>query len=455
MTPGRIPLRRILLLAACAWALSAAPTPRLWAGDSRYKADLLLIVAHPDDETVAGGLLAQMIFDRGKRVAVIYCNRGTGGGNSRGKEQAKAMGLMREIEARRALASFGINNSWFLNGRDTPGQDVFRSLQNWNHGAVLEDVVRIVRLTQPEVILTWLPHIVAGENHGDHQASGVIATEAFDLAGDPTAFPAQVAPAREATDIDNAADGLEPWQPKKLYFVSDATEPIVAEGPAFDLKAISPSRKEPYIKLAADLSVPHLTQGDVSAIALECRASGNYDKFFEYMSRFKLIFAKAVVPCAPTGDVFDGTGGGPAPFVRVRGYVPERRSGVTLELGGAYAFYRGFWPAHGIERIAKLSSSALELSAGSYLSVPLLLSNAGPGDVQVTLTAAAPEGWEAVGAETYTVPANTVLPVQTFARTGEKPTDRFLRLTWKGEGPAGHVGEVSLDVKLTEWSLPQ
>jgi len=73
------------------------------------------------------------------------------------------------------------------------------------------------------VILTWLPHFVAGENHGDHQASGVIATEAFDLAGDPTVFPAQIVAPRERLDIGNATEGLLPWQPKKIYYFSDAS----------------------------------------------------------------------------------------------------------------------------------------------------------------------------------------------------------------------------------------
>ena len=40
------------------------------------------------------------------------------------------------------------------------------------HGEALDEVVRLVRLTRPEVILTWMPAYVAGENHGDHQASG-------------------------------------------------------------------------------------------------------------------------------------------------------------------------------------------------------------------------------------------------------------------------------------------
>jgi hypothetical protein len=33
-----------------------------------------------------------------------------------------------------------------------------------------------------------MPGFFVGENHGDHQAAGVLATEAFDSAGDPTVF---------------------------------------------------------------------------------------------------------------------------------------------------------------------------------------------------------------------------------------------------------------------------
>ena len=105
----------------------------------------------------------------------------------------------------------GILDVWFLNCPDTPGKDVLHSLETWGHGASLEQVVRLVRLTRPEVILTWLPVYVAGENHDDHQAAGVLATEAFDLAGDPVAFPEQVEGPRDRTTISNYGEGLHPW----------------------------------------------------------------------------------------------------------------------------------------------------------------------------------------------------------------------------------------------------
>ena len=439
----------------CALVLFPAASRAQFPPDPRMKADILLIVAHPDDETAIGSYLAKAVFDDGKRVAIIYCNRGTGGGNSAGTEQAGALGDIREIEARRAVASFGITNVWFLNGRDTPGQDLFQSLQAWRHGAVLEDVVRLVRLTRPEVIVTWLPGFVAGENHGDHQASAVIAVEAFDCAGDPTVFPAQVTPPRERGDIANATEGLRAWQPKKIYFFSDASHEITAEGPAFDIREVSPSRKQPYYKIALALHTPHLTQADVSQPALEAEKTGDYAPIVAWLGKMHLIFGKSVVPARAQGDVFEGTGGGPVPWTRPAGYSPDARSGVSVDLGGPFAFYRDFWRAHGIERLAGIVPPEIEVAAGSYLFVPLLIRNGTADSVTVSLTSVLPASWsEASGSGSYRIAPGETLPVQTFVRAGSAKTAAAVPVTWKGAVQGRGALEVTLRATLVDWALP-
>jgi hypothetical protein len=50
------------------------------AEDDRYKADVLLVVAYPDDDVVIGGYLAQFALDAHKRIAVAYTTTGHGGG---------------------------------------------------------------------------------------------------------------------------------------------------------------------------------------------------------------------------------------------------------------------------------------------------------------------------------------------------------------------------------------
>jgi LmbE family N-acetylglucosaminyl deacetylase len=178
--------------------------------DPRFKADILVVVAHPDDETMVDAYLAREIYDQHKRIAVVFATHGEGSINEVSPEQAVAMGDIREIEGRQAVGYVGITNVWFLTGRDTLSQNVLNSLEHWGHGACLDQLVRIVRLTRPSVILTFLPDFTTGENHADHQAAGVLATEAFDLAGDPTAFPEQVSPPLNLDKNMSLTEGLQP-----------------------------------------------------------------------------------------------------------------------------------------------------------------------------------------------------------------------------------------------------
>src|SRR5215469_6542063 len=95
-----------------------APKP-----DDRFKADLLLIVAHPDDESGVSGYLAQLL-DQGKKVEAVYITHGEAGHNNMGSERGPSLGVVREMELRHAMTQLGVQNVWFLDGKDTPRQDV-------------------------------------------------------------------------------------------------------------------------------------------------------------------------------------------------------------------------------------------------------------------------------------------------------------------------------------------
>src|SRR5450432_1343919 len=217
--------------------------------DQRYKADVMVVVAHPDDEGAATAYLARAI-DQGKRVAVVFTTHGNSGSNEAGPEQATALGDIREIEARRALAFLGVANVWFLDGKDTASQNVLESLGNWGHGAALERLVRLVRLTRPEVLLTFLPGAFIGEDHGDHQAAGVLTTEAFDLAGDTATFSSQIAGSQGRQEPYQ--DNLRAWQVKKIYYFPDADsgEMFRGQGPEYAVKDVSKLLKRPYWRVS-------------------------------------------------------------------------------------------------------------------------------------------------------------------------------------------------------------
>ncbi len=442
-------------------AASQSVAPPLLLPDARYKADLLLIVAHPDDDVVIGGYLARISLDERKRIAVIYCTDGDGGGNSVGNEAGAALGQMREMEARRALAFFGIENVWFLKGHDNPGQNVLWSLDRWNHGLALEEVVQLVRITRPDVILTWLPDPVVGEDHDDHQASSVLATEAFDAAGDPTWFPEQVSPAHDRTGMANLTEGLLPWQPKKLYFFTDAFEDfgpywhdtanlspyrknfLDGNGPSYDNKAISPSRHESYAQLNAEQQVFYQTQeGDIGDQAMKSHDFSG----FEYPMR--LIFGKSVVGGSPTGDVFEAVSSNPASFARVPGDVPASQAGFSFEIGDPWRFYSLFWKAHNLDRMAALIPvPELDASTRERLSVPLLACNHTPVAAEIAITSSLPAGWtDAMAYTHYPVRSGECYPISAQVAAPASDKAHWEQLTWTATVGPQNVGSVRVRV---------
>jgi LmbE family N-acetylglucosaminyl deacetylase len=432
---------------------AASPNP---PPDERFKTDILVIVAHPDDETEITGYLARAIFDEHRRVAAIFGTPGNGGGDDVSNAQAAALGDIRMTEAREALAFFGVLHVWFLGGSDTPGQDVLRSLETWKHGNALWETVRLVRLTRPEVIITWLPDYVAGENHGDHQAAAVIATEAFDLAGDPTVFPEQVSAPRNRLGIGNLTEGLQPWQAKKIYFFSDAVSPdlLKGNGPEYSTTDLSPSKQETYYKLAAEQMARHLTQDDSGQMAKQSLETGDFTYFKQPV---RLALGKSLVPGATTGDIFEGVTPGPIPYAAVRGYRAEIRPAVSIDLGGPWAFYREFWRAHNLDHLADLIKTP-EVAVGNseQVHVPILIHNDTDQPIEVTLTSTLPAGWKELhGTARYPMRPHEAYPAQTHYAAPSTAKPEWQTLTWKAEAHGQTIGTLTLRVLTASPGLPQ
>ena len=424
---------------------TAPPIPE---PDSRYKVDILVIVGHPDDDIEVASYLAKAIEQEHKRAALVYTTRGNTGGNAVGEEQANALADIREMEARQSLASYGITLAWFLHGSDTPGSDVLHSLERWGHGKALDEVVRLVRITRPEVILTWMPNYDVGENHEDHQGAGVLATEAFDLAANPLAFPEQVEAPRDRWNINNYGEGLRLWQPKKIYYFSDATslDFIKGKGPEYPSNDISPSRKIPYSRVAAEAWRFYKTQEtDFSEPQLK--------QFTE--SPVLLIFGKSLVGQTMTGDIFEGITSAPIAYSKPRGYEPPEQT-LSFDLGGPWAFYRAFWIAHNIEQVGKLYAPEAQVAPGESLWVPLLITNDTNAAREVRVTAILPAGWsQKPEANIYTVLAHDSYPIQLRVTSSARDKGTWQTLRWQAESGRQKMGSADLRIKVEGNYLPQ
>src|SRR5712671_4683157 len=345
-------------LASGAQEPKALPLP-----DERYKADILLVVAHPDDEGAATPYLARAL-DEHKRIAVVFGTRGSSGANEAGAEQAAAL---------------GITHVWFLGGKDTASQNVLQSLANWDHGASLEQLVRLFRLTRPEVILTFLPGAFIGEDHGDHQASGLLATEAFDMAGDPASFPEQLAgPSKR---LEPLLENLRPWQPKKIYYFPDADREDIfsGKGPDYSVKEISKSGKQPYWRMALDSFRAHQTQAksflDKIAQMDEAQIEKMVTSDGRWTDALHFVLGKSLVGGSVTGDIFDGVTPGAIPFARPEVSPEPARPELSVELGGPYSFYAEFRRAHGLTNLPHPEPPEIALQGHTTLVIPLWVRN--------------------------------------------------------------------------------
>lgn len=436
---------------------------RVPQADERYKVDILLVVAHPDDEGAATPYVARAI-DEGKRVAVAYGTRGSSGENQAGAEQAAALGEIREIEARRANAVLGIDKVWFLGGADTASQDVLQSLANWDHGKTLENLVRIVRLTRPEVILTFLPGTFIGEDHGDHQAAGVLATEAFDLAGDPTIFPEQVAaPVRR---LEPYLENLRPWQTKKIYYFPDADREDIfqGKGPTYSVKDISKSTKQPYWRAALESFRRHETQAKSFIDSLAKMDDAQLEKMATtgfWTNGISFVLGKSLVGGSVTGDIFEGISAGAIPLSRPTIAPSAAQPDVSAELAGPWKFYEEFRRAHGLTQLPHPEPPEIALQAGTTLVLPIWLRNQTPEPKDFTLSAKLPAGWTL-----QSIPSKfTVGSKQTGAvrleislpelKESAKQKPEAQEVTVRAEIGGKIVGEIKLRVELRQRALPE
>lgn len=168
----------------------------------KTRASLIMIVAHPDDED--GPMLTYESRQMGVDTSLLTLTRGEGGQNIMSGELWDSLGLVRTQELLAAGEYYGVHQ-YFTRMTDYGfSKTLEEAMKQWGHERVLRDVVRVVRLTRPQVVTAVFVGGVS-DGHGHHQTSGEMAQEVFKAAADPKIFPDQI------------AEGLLPWAPLKVY----------------------------------------------------------------------------------------------------------------------------------------------------------------------------------------------------------------------------------------------
>ncbi|MFG1609896.1 mycothiol conjugate amidase Mca [Actinoplanes sp. NPDC049265] len=177
---------------------------------------LMAVHAHPDDESSKGAATMARYVAEGVDVHVATCTGGERGSVLNPKmdrpEVLADITNIRRAEMDKARAILGVKQDWlgFIDSGLPEGDPLpplpegCFGLQEPKEAAL--PLVKLIRSFRPHVMTTYDEN--GGYPHPDHIMCHKISVVAFDLAGDPEAYP----------------ELGEPWQPLKLYYNSGWTK---------------------------------------------------------------------------------------------------------------------------------------------------------------------------------------------------------------------------------------
>ncbi|MDX2934077.1 N-acetyl-1-D-myo-inositol-2-amino-2-deoxy-alpha-D-glucopyranoside deacetylase [Streptomyces ipomoeae] len=193
------------------------PSPNLRPGgpSSRSARRLLLVHAHPDDESINNGATMAKYAAEGARVTLVTCTLGEEGEvipprlAHLAPDRDDALGPHRVGELAEAMKELGVSDHRFLGGpgryRDSGMMGVEQNERPGSFWTADVDeaaahLVEIIREVRPQVLVTYDPN--GGYGHPDHIQAHRVAMRAADLSLDPDFRP----------------DLGEPWEIAKVYW---------------------------------------------------------------------------------------------------------------------------------------------------------------------------------------------------------------------------------------------
>lgn len=176
---------------------------------------MLLVHAHPDDETIGTGATMAKYAAEGAAVTLVTCTLGEEGEilvpelEHLAADRDDALGQHRIGELAAAMEALRVTDHRFLGGpgrwrdsgmMDTPQNERPDVFWQADTDEAVRALVAIVRETRPQVVITYDEN--GGYGHPDHVQAHRVAVAAFDAAADSAYAP----------------EAGEPWQASKLYY---------------------------------------------------------------------------------------------------------------------------------------------------------------------------------------------------------------------------------------------
>jgi N-acetyl-1-D-myo-inositol-2-amino-2-deoxy-alpha-D-glucopyranoside deacetylase len=163
---------------------------------TQSRKSLLLVHAHPDDETINNGATMAMYVAAGYNVTLVTCTRGEEGEilvpelAHLAADKEDGLAPIREAELANAMAALGVTDHRFLGApahryrdsgmMDTPPNNRPDVFWQADIDAAARELVEIIKDVKPQVLVTY--DEIGGYGHPDHIQAHRVAMRAADLA---------------------------------------------------------------------------------------------------------------------------------------------------------------------------------------------------------------------------------------------------------------------------------
>ena len=284
---------------------------------------LLLVHAHPDDETIGTGATMAKYAHEGALVTLITCTLGEQGEvlvpdlEHLAADKNDALGTQRIDELAVAMEALGVKDHRFLGGpgrwRDSDmmgrdGNNDPRCFWQANFEEAVGEAVRVIREVRPQVMVTYDEN--GGYGHPDHIQAHRVAVAGFEAAGDPHRYP----------------EAGEPWQPAKLYFTALSRSSMQRVIDFFRDNPDVPSFMGPEVTDAAD--IPFTVPDELITTQIDAR------EFFDHKMAAMRAHKTQIAVDGPFFAMADGFGHrawGYEQFVLARGEKGETDAETGME----------------------------------------------------------------------------------------------------------------------------
>ncbi|GAB6935521.1 MAG: PIG-L family deacetylase [Calditerricola sp.] len=238
---------------------------------------LLLVFAHPDDESfTVGAVVARYVREQGCRVHLLLATRGEAGKPGSPPVCTPVMlAWQREREVREACRILGIERVTFLGFRDGHLADVPR-----HHLAT--PIRAYLDAFRPQVVVTFPPHGISG--HPDHRAIQEATYAAITAPGTPE----EVVRLYYVTLPASAAEASR----RRVFTDPDDTLAATVSGEGYAHVAAAALAAHRSQHLSVESVFPGATRGDATHVRTK--------------SHFLLAWARIPQPAAHVDDLFAG-----------------------------------------------------------------------------------------------------------------------------------------------------